>query len=253
MSKKQHDALTDAGINPDQVLHSTMKKVMRRFNERYHPNDSIGYAYGIHHDTAHLHAHVAICPRTENGSYVGCSTSRSSQSRHKKQMDCIKSWFELENARWEKILGSPQQLEEALSKRLDADRLVFSQRLNHLEMNALQSAQNSESFRLLQFYQAIRNLEASVAVKRQALAAQRNSLSFSRLIGHRQPKATQLVSKIATVVERRSIRQLQTRLFQLKRQYRNLHRRYSHLYGFQSYSNRNALYYQASMRQRNAL
>ena len=53
MSKEQHDALTDAGINPDQVLHSTMKKVMRRFNERFHPNDSIGYAYGIHHDTAH--------------------------------------------------------------------------------------------------------------------------------------------------------------------------------------------------------
>ena len=77
MSKEQHDALTDAGINPDQVLHSTLKKVMRRFNERFHPNDSIGYAYGLHHDTANLHMHVAICPRTENGSYVGCSTSRS--------------------------------------------------------------------------------------------------------------------------------------------------------------------------------
>ena len=61
-----------------------MKKVMRRFNERFHPNDSIGYAYGIHHDTANLHVHVAICPRTENGSYVGCSTSRSNQSKHKK-------------------------------------------------------------------------------------------------------------------------------------------------------------------------
>jgi hypothetical protein len=65
MSKEQHDALTDAGINPDQVLHSTMKKVMRRFNEKYHPNDSIGYAYGIHHDTAHLHVHVAISGRFE--------------------------------------------------------------------------------------------------------------------------------------------------------------------------------------------
>jgi hypothetical protein len=87
MSKEQHDALTDSGINPDQVLHSTMKKVMRRFNERFHPNDLIGYAYGLHHDTANLHVHVAICPRTENGSYVGCSTSRSTQSKHKKQMD----------------------------------------------------------------------------------------------------------------------------------------------------------------------
>ena len=126
MSKEQHDALTDAGINPDQVLHSTLKKIMRRFNERFHPNDSIGYAYGLHHDTANLHVHVAICPRTENGSYVGCSTSRSMQSRHKKQMDCIKSWFEIENSRWEKTLGSPQKLEETLSKRLDADKLVFS-------------------------------------------------------------------------------------------------------------------------------
>src|SRR5258705_618779 len=55
MSKEQHDALTDAGINPDQVLHSTMKKVVRRVNQRFHPNDSIGYAYCIHHDTANLH------------------------------------------------------------------------------------------------------------------------------------------------------------------------------------------------------
>jgi hypothetical protein len=168
-------------------------------------------------------------------------------------MDCIKSWFQVENARWEKILASPQRLDETLSKRLDVDRLIFSPLLNHLQMNALQSAQNSDSFRLLQFYQAIRNLEASVAARRQALAAQCNSFSLSRLIGHRQSRATQLVSKIATVVERRSIRQLQTRLFQLKRQYRNLHRRYSHLYKFHSYSNRNALSYQASMRQRNTL
>jgi hypothetical protein len=80
-----------------------MKKVMRRFTERYHPNDSIGYAYGIHHDTAHLHVHVAICPRTENGTYVGCSTSRSRQSKH------------FENTRWEKIMGSSQKLEETLS------------------------------------------------------------------------------------------------------------------------------------------
>ena len=112
----------------------------------------------IHHDTAHLHAHVAICPRTANGSYVGCSTSRSSQSKHKKQMDCIKSWFEDENSRCRNS-GSPHKLEETLSKRLDADKLAFSQRLNCLQMNALRSAQNSDSFRLQQLYQSIRNLK----------------------------------------------------------------------------------------------
>ncbi len=101
MSKEQHDALVAVGINPDHVLHSSLKKVMRKFAEKYHPGDSIGFAYGLHHDTAHLHAHLALCPRTATGRYVGCSTSRYSRSKHKKQMDLIKSWFERENQRWE--------------------------------------------------------------------------------------------------------------------------------------------------------
>jgi hypothetical protein len=248
MSKEQHDALTDAGINPDQVLHSTMKKVMRRFNERYHPNDSIGYAYGIHHDTAHLHVHVAICPRTENGSYVGCSTSRSTQSRHKKQMDCIKSWFELENSRWEKILSSPQKLDETLSKRLDADKLVFSPKLNHLQMNALQSAQNSDSFRLQQLYQSIRNLEASLINKRRALGVQHSGHFVSRLLGYRQSRAAQLAAKIGTTLELRSVRELQCLLFKVNRQYRTLHKRYSQIYGFSSYAQRSAQYQQLAHR-----
>ena len=238
MSKEQHDALTDAGINPDQVLHSTMKKVMRRFNERFHSSDSIGYAYGLHHDTANLHVHVAICPRTENGSHVGCSTSRSTQSKHKKQMDCIKSWFEIENSRWQEIFSSSQKLEETLSKRLDADKLVFSPKLNHLQMNALQTAQNSDSFRLQQLYQSIRNLEASLAKKRQALESQHNYRFVSRLLRHRQTGAAQLVAKIGTAVERRSLRELQSLLFKLKRQYRTLHKRYSQIFGFSSYAHR---------------
>jgi hypothetical protein len=246
MSKEQHDALTDAGINPDQVLHSTMKKIMRRFNERFHPNDSIGYAYGIHHDTANLHVHVAICPRTESGSYVGCSTSRSTHSRHKKQMDCIKSWFELENSRWEQILGSPQKLEETLSKRLDADKLVFSPKLNSFQMNVLQCAQNSDSIRLQQLYQSIRNLEASLASK--SLGAQHNCRFALRLLGHRPSRATHLVAQIGTAVERRSIRELQSLLFKLQRQYRTLHKRYSQICGFSSYANRSAQYQQLSQR-----
>jgi hypothetical protein len=248
MSKEQHDALTGAGINPDQVLHSTLKKVMRRFNEKFHSNDSIGYAYGIHHDTANRHVHFAICPRTENGSYVGCSTSRSSQSKHKKQMDCIKSWFELENSRWEKILGSPQKLEETLSKRLDVDKLVFSPKLNHLQRNALQSAQNSDSFRLQQLYQSIRNLEASLANKRRALGVQRNCRLVSGLLGRRQLGVTQLVTRTGTAIERRSIRELQSLLFKLKRQYRTLHKRYSQIYGFSSYVHRGVQYQHLSHR-----
>ncbi|MEO8206645.1 MAG: hypothetical protein ABI615_10730 [Chthoniobacterales bacterium] len=240
MSKEQHDALVDAGINPDQVLHSTMKKVMLRFNEKYHPGDSVGYAYGLHHDTAHLHVHVAICPRTANGNYVGCSTSRANQSKHKRQMDGIKLWFQQENSQWERILSSPQTLKETISKRLDADKLIFSPKLNHLQSLALQHAQNSDAIRLQQLYQVIGNLEAGIAKKREALAIQHESRQVFRLMRVRKPKLAKVVDKVATAMERRSIRDLQKSLFQLKQQYREQHKLYSRLYGFSSYSNRNA-------------
>jgi len=240
MSQEQHDALAGAGINPDQVLHSTMKRVMLKFNETYHPGDSVGYAYGIHHDTAHLHVHVAICPRTANGKYVGCSTSRSNHSKPKRQMDGIKSWFEQENSRWERILASPQKLEETLSKRLDADKLVFSPKLNSHQKITLQNAQTADAIRLQQLFQTIRNLEAGIAKKRQVLAIQSESRLVSRLTRVPKPKIMQVAEKVATAIERRSIRDLQKNLFHLKRQYRVEHKRYSRLFGFTAYSSHNA-------------
>jgi hypothetical protein len=38
-----------------------------------------------------------------------------------------------------------------------------------------------------------------------------------------------LVAQIGTAVERRSLREIESLLFKLKRQYRTLHKRYSHL------------------------
>ena len=40
-STPQHDAFVAAGINPDQVLHATMKKIMRKFAERFHDGDEL--------------------------------------------------------------------------------------------------------------------------------------------------------------------------------------------------------------------
>ncbi len=126
MSREMHDRLVDAGINPDRVLQTTTKTIMGKFNEQFHPADSIGYAYGIHHDTDNLHVHVALCPRTARGAYVGCSTTRNPASGHKDQMKFLRSCFERENQRWEQGLASPQKMEERLSRRLDSDKIVFS-------------------------------------------------------------------------------------------------------------------------------
>ena len=239
MSSEQHNALVAAGINPDQVIHSSLKKVMRKFAEKFHSGDSIGYAYGLHHDTEHLHAHVALCPRTAKGSYVGCSTSRNASSKHKKQMDQIRSWFEQENQRWAKVLSSPQQIEQEMSRRLDSDRMVLAPRLNRFQSEALRNAQTGEAIRLQQSYQSIRNLEMAIAVKRQVAAAKRSTAFVARFLGTRKPKFTRTVEKVAAAVDRRSFREMQHLLFRIKRDYRAAHKRYSRMYGFTSYGNRN--------------
>ncbi|MFZ0708753.1 MAG: hypothetical protein WAM53_01820 [Terrimicrobiaceae bacterium] len=94
--------------------------------------------------------------------------------------------------------------------------------------------------RLQQLYQAIRNLEAGIAKIRQALAIESGSRLVSRPMRVLKPKVVRVVEKIAMTIERRSIRDMQKTLFQLKRQYRAEHKRHSRLFGFTAYSNRNA-------------
>ena len=238
MSKEQHDALVAAGINPDHVLHSSLKKVMRRFAEKFHPGDSIGFAYGVHHDTAHLHAHLALCPRTANGHYVGCSTSRTKGSPHKRQMDMLRQWFKRENERWEKILQSPEDTVLAISQRLDSDKIVFAPRLGRAHLEALRSTQTAEAIRLQQSYQSICNLEAAIAAKRKILSARRNTNYLSHFLGQRRPKLIRTVEKLTAVADRRSLREMQNLLFTIKRNYRAAHKRYSQLHGFHSYATR---------------
>jgi hypothetical protein len=46
------------------------------------------------------------------------------------------------------------------------------------------------------------------------------------------------VEKLAVVVDRRSLREMQSLLFKIKRDYRAAHKRYSQTHGFNSYANR---------------
>jgi hypothetical protein len=249
MSRELHDKLIETGINPDRVLQSATKSIMGKFNERFHPEDSIGYAYGIHHDTDNLHVHVALCPRTARGAYVGCSTARNPASGHKDQMKYLRSCFERENKRWEQILASPQKLDEHLSKRLDFDKIVFSLRLNPSQMDALRNAQTAEAIRLQQLHQSIRNLEASITAKRKYFVLKRNANFVSRLVGRRMPKAARVAEKLAAAIDRRSLREMRHLLFKIRVQYRAAHKRYAQMQGFSSYANRIAI----AHRQQNAL
>ena len=240
MSAPFHDKLVEAGINPDRVLQTTMKKIMKKFAERFHPADAIGYAYGIHHDTDNLHVHVALCPRTAKGAYVGCSESRTKTSGNKNQMTYLKKCFQQENLRWNQLLDSPEKLLEQISQRMDADKMFFSPRLTNAHLEALRNTQTMEAIRLQQSHQSIRNLEMAIAVKRRVLFTQKNLSLLSRLTGRKKPKAVRAAEKVATEVDRRSLREMQALLFKIKSGYRAAHKRYSKIYGFHSYANRNA-------------
>jgi hypothetical protein len=139
-------------------------------------------------------------------------------------------------------------LEEHLSKRLDCDKIIFAPRLNHSQMNALRSTQTADAIRLQHFDRAIRNLEASIAEKRQYLATKRSAQFVCRLLAKRKPKVARIVEKL---VDHRSLREMQNLLFKIKRKYRAAHKRYAQIHGFNSYANRSTI--QFAHRQQNAL
>ena len=126
MSREQHDLWVKYGINPDTILYERVRLVMKEFREKFHAGDSVGYAYGLHHDTDNLHAHVAVCPRSEKQKRVGLSEQlkgRKSRSRHKNQLAFIKQVCARENAKVEQSFSTfaeRQRLLERLKQRNDA-------------------------------------------------------------------------------------------------------------------------------------
>ncbi|PWU06133.1 MAG: hypothetical protein C5B47_08010 [Verrucomicrobia bacterium] len=232
MSTEQHDAFVAVGINPDQVLHITMKKIMKKFGERFHNGDSIGYAYGFHHDTDNLHVHVALCPRTKLGKYVGCSTSRSKTSKHKRQMDYLRECFELENKRWEKDLSQPQKLDEILAERRDCHKIVFNPRLTAIRRSQLVADHNGKVQQLQQMYTHINAMELNFQKLLQERDARKASAAVFRFFGGfvKRPRSPPIL--IPRVNPNLSISKQRQQLFELKRKYRRLHNEYKKTYPY---------------------
>lgn len=232
MSEAFHDKLVTAGLNPDVVLQSSLKTVLNRFQQRFHPKDSIGYAYGLHHDTDNLHAHVAICPRTADGAYVGLSMSRTRESGNKNQMAYLMRSFERENRRWDKLLSDPEKLRQHLEKRLDADRISMHPKIPVKQLEALRLEETLYATRLRHAYQGIQKLEQELQKRRQTQRAVRIIRRVPRLLGRRKPKAVRTAEKVAVAMEKLSIREMQSLLVRMKQTYREDHRIYSQRYGF---------------------
>ncbi|MBX7157454.1 MAG: hypothetical protein K1X66_03605 [Verrucomicrobiae bacterium] len=245
MSKEMHDALVKASLNPDSVLHRSMKQVMRQFQEKFHPGDSIGYAYGIHHDTDNLHVHVALCPRTKEGRYVGCSTPKNlKHSKHRDQMGYIRKCFEVQNRKWEEILKNPEKLvvSEKKSMFLRTDKLFFSPRLGSQELIQLQNSQNIQAFQLQQTYKRLQLLRAYIEEDRRRRTQRANLNFMQRLTGIKKPIALKVIEKMSKAVKGRQSKKMYEQLHQLRKYYLSQYRNYQKLYG-EHYASKNAYYY----------
>jgi hypothetical protein len=249
MSTAFHDKLVVAGINPDIVLRSSLKTVFNRFQQRFHPKDSIGYAYGLHHDTDNLHAHVAICPRTAKGNYVGLSMSRTRESGNKNQMTYLMRAFDRENRKWDKILSSPDKLRKALEMHLDSEKMAIAPKISAKQLQVLREDESLHASRLRSSYQAIQKLERELQQKRQAQRTIRVMRRIPRLFGWRKPAHIRTVEKVAGEVEKFSIREMQSLLYRMKQTYKEDHRIYSQRYGFQATQNDHAHHRTQSRRQ----
>jgi len=237
MSTAFHDKLVAAGVNPDIVLQSSLKTVLNRFQQRFHPKDSIGYAYGLHHDTDNLHAHVAICPRTANGAYVGVSMSRTRESGNKNQMTYLMRSFDRENRKWDKLLADPEKLKQALGQRLDAEKAALFPKISLKQMEALREEETLYASRLCHSYQSILKLERELQERRQAQRVVRVMQRIPRFLGRHKPAPVRTVERVAGAIEKYSIREMRFLLFRMKQTYREDHRFYSQRYGFQTNEN----------------
>jgi len=225
LSKEFHDAIAQTGRNPDMVLRGAVERTMRAFQEKFHPGDSVGYSYGLHHDTDNLHAHVFIHPRTRGGEFVGMSeqlqkkAARGAVSRHKNQLKFIRETARRRAAQVLKELSDPKEAAH-LKHNFQSDRIYYTPRQS-------QTARTKKDLRPLtpvdfQFEQkrtAVASLDRQIAAKRAALRDATNGRHITGLFRLRQPKWLRLMQQAQTANLFRELRQLQDKRYRAVSEY----------------------------------
>lgn len=231
MSKEFHDVLVKAGRNPDMVLRSAIERSMRSFQEKFHQGDSVGYTYGLHHDTDNLHAHVFVHPRTRDGKFVGMSeqlkkkSERGAKSRHKNQLKFLR---ESARRRAGQVLKELSDSKEAgyLKDQLESEKITFVPRQSH-------TARPKNDFRprtpahyeLEQKRSAIVGLDRRITDQKAALRIASRGRNIAAVWLPRQPKWLRLLQQAQTAALFREMRELQQKRYQLITDYRAARRR----------------------------
>ncbi|MBL9187518.1 MAG: hypothetical protein JNK23_08585 [Opitutaceae bacterium] len=69
-------AMRQAGVSADTFLLTAVSNAFTEFQAQFYPGDTLGYVVALHHDRAHIHAHVLLHPLTESGARVNLGILR---------------------------------------------------------------------------------------------------------------------------------------------------------------------------------
>jgi hypothetical protein len=228
MSGEFHNALVQAGRNPDQVIKGMIERTMRSFQEKFHPGDSVGYSYGLHHDTDNLHAHVFVHPRTREDAFVGLSgIPKKYQGRNPNRKDQL--GFVRESVRRQvkqvlKELSDPQEATH-LKNNLHSDRAYFVPRRSHTARPRNDFRPRTPAdFQLEQKRSAVTSLDRQIAAKRDAIRGESGGNHIAAIFRLRQPKWLRLLQKAQTASLFRELRELQAKRYRLMSEYRDARR-----------------------------
>ena len=229
MSKEFHDAIMQTGRNPDMVLRGTVERTMRAFQEKFHPGDSVGYSYGLHHDTDNLHAHVFIHPRTRDGEFVGMSGKPKRHaghaSRHKDQLGFVHETVRRRVTQVLKELSDPKEAAH-LKNNFQSDRIYYAPRLSHTARtkNDLRPLTPIDA-QLEQKRSAVVSLDRQIAAKRAAIRDATHGRPISGIFRLRQPKWLRHMQQAQTATLFREMRQLQEKRYRAVSDYWTSRRR----------------------------
>jgi hypothetical protein len=226
ISNEFHDTLVRAGRNPDMALRGIIERTMRSFEEKFHPGDSVGYSYGLHHDTDNLHAHVLIHPRTREGAFVGMSeqlqkkAARHAESRHKNQLKFVRENARHRAAQVLKEISDPKEA-AYLKNNLYSDRIYFAPRQSHTSRAKNDFRPRTPAdYQLEQKRSAVAALDKQIADKRTALREATSGRNIAVIFRLRQPKWLRLLEKAHSAKLFRELRELQAQRYRLISDYR---------------------------------
>jgi len=231
MSREFHEALVQGGRNPDMALRGIIERTMRSFQEKFHPGDSVGYSYGLHHDTDNLHAHVFIHPRTRDGDFVGMSeqlqhlAERNIRSRHKNQLKFVRENARQRAAQILQELSDPKA-DGRLRNNLHSDRALFVPRQGHTERTKHDFRPRTPAdFQLERKRAAVESLDRRISSKRAALHEANNGRRLGSVFRTRQPNWLRLMQQAQATTLFRELRELQQNRYRLLSEYRAARRR----------------------------